>query len=70
MDAKTRFAALKTACLEQARVDQSDAIYWLNEADEWARLEQAAASPIESPPLQLELLHGDYRWTFLPLPKR
>jgi hypothetical protein len=61
MDAKTRFAALETACREQARVAQNDVRYWLNEADEWARLKEATDIPIESPPLQLDLLQRDYR---------
>jgi hypothetical protein len=58
MDVKKSFAALETACREQARVAQNDVGYWLNEADEWARL--ATDLPIESP-LQLELLQRDYR---------
>jgi hypothetical protein len=61
MDTKTRFASLEMACLEQARVAQNDVRYWLKEADEWARLKEAASLPMESPPLQLALLQRDYR---------
>jgi hypothetical protein len=62
MDPRTRFAALEIACREQARVAQDDVKYWLNEADEWARLKEKAAGPmIESPPVQLELLQRDFR---------
>ncbi len=62
MDPRTRFAALEIACREQARVAQDDVRYWLNEADEWARLKEKAAGPmIESPPIQLELLQRDFR---------
>jgi hypothetical protein len=61
MDPRTRFAALEIACREQARVAQDDARYWLNEADEWARLKDKAAGPmVESPPVQLELLQRDF----------
>ena len=61
MDPRTRFAALEIACREQARVAQDDVRYWLNEADEWARLKDKAAGPmIESAPVQLELLQRDF----------
>jgi hypothetical protein len=56
MDARTRFAALETMCRERARLAESDLKYWLEEAEEWARFKEAEELPIESPPLQLEML--------------
>ncbi len=56
MDARTRYAALEAACREQACAAQNEVRYWMNEADEWARLKEKAESvSISSPPIQLEL---------------
>jgi hypothetical protein len=56
MDARTRFAALEMMCRERARMAERDVKYWLAEADEWARFKQAVNLPIESVPLQLDML--------------
>jgi hypothetical protein len=62
MDAKTRFEALEAACRQQALVATTEVRYWLNEADEWARLkDKVESSFIESPPLQLKLFARDWK---------
>ncbi len=41
MDQTNRFYALEVMCRERARAAQSEANYWLAEAEEWARFRQA-----------------------------